>query len=65
MLDGRRQDLKLSDERSAGDGRLLLSDELLITLKAIEKEISQFIRKGAEDVTDPVAAEAGGDEAGR
>jgi hypothetical protein len=56
MLDGRRYLADSSDVESAGEGRVLISAELLETLRAIEKEISQFIRSGAEDAASIVPA---------
>jgi hypothetical protein len=43
MLDGQRYFSEFPDEEPEQPGRLLLSDELLVTLAAIEREISDFI----------------------
>jgi len=43
MLDGQRYFSEFPDEEPEQPGRLLLSDELLVTLAAIEREISAFI----------------------
>jgi hypothetical protein len=59
MLDGQRYFSDFPDEEPEQPRRLLLSDELLVTLAAIEKEISAFIRGEAE-----VAAIAAEDDVG-
>jgi hypothetical protein len=46
MLDGQRYFSEFPDEEPPR--RLLLSDELLVTLAAIEREISAFIRAATE-----------------
>ncbi len=46
MLDGQRYFSEFPDEEPPR--RLLLSDELLVTLAAIEREISAFIRTATE-----------------
>jgi hypothetical protein len=46
MLDGSRYYAEFPDEEPEREGRLLMSEELLVTLVAIEKEISAFIRAG-------------------
>jgi hypothetical protein len=43
MLDGQRYFAEFPDEEPQQPKRLLLSDELLVTLAAIEREISDFI----------------------
>lgn len=43
MLDGQRYFAEFPDEEPQQPKRLLLSDELLVTLAAIEREISHFI----------------------
>ena len=43
MLDGQRYFSEFPDEEPEQPKRLLLSDELLVTLAAIEREISEFI----------------------
>jgi hypothetical protein len=48
MLDGRRYFSEFPDEEPEQPKRLLLSDELLVTLAAIEREISAFIGATAE-----------------
>lgn len=48
MLDGQRYFSEFPDEEPEQPKRLLLSDELLVTLAAIEREISAFIGKAAE-----------------
>jgi hypothetical protein len=55
MLDGSRYFAEFPDEEPVPAGRPLVSDELLKTLAAIEKEISAFIRARADD---GVAAES-------
>ena len=47
MLDGQRYFEEFPDEAPDAMRRLLLSDELRVTLAAIEKELSAFMR-GAE-----------------
>jgi hypothetical protein len=58
MLDGQRYFSEFPDEEPPR--RLLLSDELLVTLAAIEREISAFIGKAADNETDAIGAAAGG-----
>ena len=58
MLDGQRYFSEFPDEEPPR--RLLLSDELLVTLAAIEREISAFIRAATEDKTDTIGAVANG-----
>ena len=48
MLDGQRYFAEFPDEEPEQPKRLLLSDELLVTLAAIEREISEFIGSVAE-----------------
>lgn len=48
MLDGQRYFTEFPDEEPGPSGRLFLSDELLMTLAAIEREISAFIRAASE-----------------
>ena len=43
MLDGNRYYLEFPDEEPERLGKVLLSEELLLTLAAIEREISAFI----------------------
>jgi hypothetical protein len=61
MLDGQRYFSEFPDEEPPR--RLLLSDELLVTLAAIEREISAFIRAATEDKTDTIGAVANGSQA--
>jgi hypothetical protein len=61
MLDGQQYYAEFPDEEPPR--RLLLSDELLVTLAAIEREISAFIRAATKDTTDTISAAAGGAEA--
>jgi hypothetical protein len=61
MLDGQRYFSEFPDEEPPR--RLLLSDELLVTLAAIEREISAFIGKSAEAKSNTAGAAAGGDRA--
>ena len=49
MLDAQKYYLDFPDEAPEHPPRLLFSDELLVTLAAIEKEISAFIRAGADE----------------
>jgi hypothetical protein len=58
MLDGQQYYAEFPDEEPPR--RLLLSDELLVTLAAIEREISDFIGKAADNTTDVIGAAAGG-----
>ena len=53
MLDGQRYYSEFPDEEPEQPKRLLLSDELLVTLAAIEREISEFI--GASETADTAA----------
>ena len=56
MLDGQRYFSEFPEE--GPQRRLLLSDELLVTLAAIEKEISEFLRASANETTDAATREA-------
>ncbi|MCC6889313.1 MAG: hypothetical protein IT536_12330 [Hyphomicrobiales bacterium] len=52
MLDGQRYFSEFPDEEPSQPrplARLLLSDELLVTLAAIEREISAFISEASEN----------------
>lgn len=57
MLDGKRYFSEFPDEEPGQPPRLVLSDELLVTLAAIEREISAFIRGVAEETADTGAAD--------
>ena len=57
MLDGQRYFSEFPEEEPRR--RLLLSDELLVTLAAIEKEISEFLRASANETADAAPREAG------
>jgi hypothetical protein len=48
MLDGQRYFSEFPDEEPKQPGRIILSEELLVTLAAIEREISAFIRAASE-----------------
>ena len=61
MLDGQRYYSEFPDEEPERP-RLLLSDELLMTLAAIEREISAFIGKAA-DKSDTLGAVVNGGQA--
>ena len=61
MLDGQRYYSEFPDEEPPK--RLLLSDELLVTLAAIEREISAFIRSASEGKGNAIGAVASGDQA--
>ena len=63
MLDGKRYFSEFPDEEPGQPPRLVLSDELLVTLAAIEREISAFIR-GADGESDAIDATAS-DRAGK
>ena len=52
MLDGQRYFAEFPDENTDQPPRLVLSDELLVTLAAIEREISAFIQQVSEDAAD-------------
>jgi hypothetical protein len=56
MLDGQRYYAEFPDEEPEQPKRLRLNDELLVTLAAIEREISDFI--GAADGKSNVAGAA-------
>jgi hypothetical protein len=60
MLDGQRYFAEFPDEKPDQPPRLILSDELLVTLAAIEREISAFIRETADGEGDTIDAAAGG-----
>jgi len=51
MLDGQTYYSEFPDEEPEQLRRLLVSEELLVTLAAIENEISAFIREGADHDT--------------
>jgi hypothetical protein len=59
MLDGQRYFSEFPDEEPEQPKRLLLSDELLVTLAAIEREISEFIGNAAEGNIAGVAVSGG------
>jgi hypothetical protein len=48
MLDGNRYFAEFPDEAQPRPSAPLVSEELLVTLKAIEREISAFLRGGAQ-----------------
>jgi hypothetical protein len=60
MLDGQRYFSEFPDEEPEQPKRLLLSDELLVTLAAIEREISEFIGSAAAGKIDTAGAAVGG-----
>ena len=63
MLDGQRYFSEFPDEEPEQPKRLLLSDELLVTLAAIEREISAFIGNAAAEKSNTAGAAAGGNHA--
>ena len=63
MLDGQRYFSEFPDEEPEQPKRLLLSDELLVTLAAIEREISEFIGNAAEDNGNVAGAAVSGGQA--
>jgi len=62
MLDGRRYLSEFPDDEHEQPRRLLVSDELLVTLAAIEREISEFIRSNANESTGLAAGGSAPDE---
>lgn len=62
MLDGQRYYSEFPDEEPEQPKRLLLSDELRVTLAAIEREISEFIGN-AEGKSDIAGAAVSGGQA--
>ena len=58
MLDGQRYFSEFPDEEPEQPGRLLLSDELRVTLAAIEREISAFIGSASGDKSVTIGAVA-------
>jgi len=60
MLDGQRYFSEFPDEEPPR--RLLLSGELLVTLAAIEREISAFIRAASADKTSTAGAAVSGNQ---
>jgi hypothetical protein len=60
MLDGQRYYSEFPDEEPPK--RLLLSDELLVTLAAIEREISEFIDNAAGGKADAANAAVSGNQ---
>jgi hypothetical protein len=60
MLDGQRYFAEFPDEKPEQPPRLILSDELLVTLAAIEREISAFIQQVSEDAVDATDTRAQG-----
>jgi len=64
MLDGNRYFSEFPDEEPGQPPRLVLSDELLVTLAAIEREISAFIREASDGEGDTIGA-ATSDHAGK
>jgi hypothetical protein len=63
MLDGQRYFSEFPDEEPEQPKRLLLSDELLVTLAAIEREISEFIGSSAEEKGNVAGATVSGGQA--
>jgi hypothetical protein len=63
MLNGQRYYSEFPDEEPEQPRRLLLSEELLLTLAAIEREISAYIRAASGGKTDTLGAAVGGDRA--
>jgi hypothetical protein len=63
MLDGNRYYSEFPEEREPVGRRAAFSMQLLATLRAIEQEISHFIRISADDVASiaPTSHEAAGD----
>jgi hypothetical protein len=57
LLDGQRYFSEFPDEEPRR--WLLLSDELLVTLAAIEKEISEFLRASANETAGAAPRERG------
>jgi hypothetical protein len=62
MLDGQRYFSEFPDEEPEQPKRLLLSDELLVTLAAIEREISAFIGQTAAEKSSTAGAAVGGSQ---
>jgi len=62
MLDGQRYFSEFPDEEPEQPGRLLLSDELRVTLAAIEREISAFIGYAAEGKANTAGAAVSGNQ---
>ena len=60
MLDGQRYFSEFPDEEPEQPKRLLLSDELLVTLAAIEREISEFIGSVSGDKSNIIGAAVSG-----
>ena len=60
MLDGQRYFSEFPDEEPEQPKRLLLSDELLVTLAAIEREISAFIGSASVGKIDTIGAAVSG-----
>jgi len=61
MLDGQRYFSEFPDEEPGQPKRLRLSDELLVTLAAIEREISEFIG-AAEGKSDTAGTAVGSNQ---
>jgi hypothetical protein len=61
MLDGQRYFAEFPDEEPQQPKRLLLSDELLVTLAAIEREISDFISQVENNTAGAVSGDQGKD----
>ena len=63
MLDGQRYFSEFPDEEPEQPKRLLQIDEMLVTLAAIEREISEFIGSVSEGKGDTAGAAVGGTQA--
>jgi hypothetical protein len=63
MLDGQRYFGEFPDEGPDEPRRLLLSEELLVSLAAIEREISAFIQTASGETSGVVGAGSGGKQA--
>jgi hypothetical protein len=61
MLNGQRYFAEFPDEEPQQPKRLLLSDELLVTLAAIEREISDFISQVENNTAGAVSGDRGKD----
>jgi hypothetical protein len=60
MLDGQRYFGEFPDEGPDEPRRLLLSEELLVSLAAIEREISAFIQTASGEPSHKIGVDASG-----
>jgi hypothetical protein len=61
MLDGQSYFKEFPDEKPSASDRLLISKELLVTLRALEQELTAFLRHEADAASIAPDGECNGD----